>query len=188
MTGEGLRGVDDPSERFLADRRPGVPGSVVVPTLEGRRPLLVEVQALTHPSSLPSPRRSAQGLDSGRLAVTLAVLEQRGGLRASTSDVYAMAVGGVRIDEPGADLGLALAVASSLAGRPVAHDLVAVGEVGLGGELRQVPHLDRRLVEAARHGFGHALVPGAAAAVDVGLQAHPVATLADALVVAGVAP
>lgn len=158
MTEHGLVGVPDPSGLFLADRRVGVPGSVVVPTMEGARPLLVELQALAATSHLPSPRRSAQGVEQGRLSMVLAVLERRVQLPVANLDVYALAVGGVRVNEPGADLALGLAVASALRGRPAPPDLVACGEVGLGGELRQVAHT-RRLAEAARLGFKRAMVP-----------------------------
>ena len=146
----GLAGVPDPSGLFLGDRRLGVPGSVVVPAMEGHRPLLVEVQALVSPTSLPQPRRSAQGLDGGRLSLVLAVLAQRAGIPLGTFDVHASAVGGVRVLEPGADLAVALALASSTAGEAIPGDVVACGEIGLAGELRQVAHTARRLAEAQR--------------------------------------
>jgi DNA repair protein RadA/Sms len=187
LTTDGLQGIDDPSRLFLADRRPGVSGSVVAPTLDGHRPLLVELQALTVRSSLPSPRRSAQGLDSGRLAVNLAVLQQRAGVPVGDLDVYALAVGGARVHEPGADLALALAVASSLTGIPVPDDLVVCAELGLGGELRQVSQLDRRLAEAARHGFRRALVPLLSPAPPEGIEAVRVETLSEALAGVGIA-
>ena len=158
MREEGLAGLPDPSGLFLGDRRPGVCGSVVVPTMEGSRPLLVELQALVTVSALPSPRRSAQGLDGGRLSMLVAVLQQCLALPLADHDIYALAVGGVRVVEPAADLAVVLAVASSLADRPRA-DLVACGEVGLGGELRQVAHTPRRLAEAARLGFTRAVLP-----------------------------
>lgn len=186
MTATGLVGVPDPSGLFLADRRPGVPGSVVVPTLEGQRPLLVEVQALVAASTLPQPRRSAQGVDGGRLSMLLAVLERRVALAVGQADVFVSAVGGVRLVEPGTDLALALAVASAVTGRPLPPGLVAVGEVGLGGEVRQVPHTARRLSEAARLGFSRALVPASATVDAAGIRIEPVATLAEALAVAGV--
>ena len=159
MTEGGLVAVPDASGLFLADRRSGVSGSAVVPTIEGQRPLLVELQALVVPSPLPSPRRSAQGVDAGRLALLLAVLDRRAGIPLATDDVYALAVGGVRVREPGADLGLALAVASAKRDRPLAPGVVVCGEVGLGGELRQVAQCHRRLAEAARLGFTTAIVP-----------------------------
>ena len=181
MTEHGLAGVPDPSGMFLADRRVGIPGSVVVPTMEGNRPLLVEIQALTATSTLPSPRRSAQGIDSGRMALLLAVLHQRVGIVTAQLDVYALAVGGVRIVEPGADLALAMAVVSSLSGRVVPKDVVACGEVGLGGELRQVAHTPKRLAEAARLGFKRALVPFSAPAPPEGIEVVRVGSLMDAL-------
>ena len=181
MTEHGLVGVPDPSGLFLADRRVGVPGSVVVPTMEGARPLLVELQALAATSHLPSPRRSAQGVEQGRLSLVLAVLERRVQLPVANLDVYALAVGGVRVNEPGADLALGLAVASALRGRPAPPDLVACGEVGLGGELRQVAHTPRRLAEAARLGFKRAMVPYSAPQTVEGIELMRVGTLADAI-------
>jgi DNA repair protein RadA/Sms len=185
MGEQGLVGVPDPSGLFLADRCPGVPGSVVVPTLDGHRALLVEVQALVSPTTAPQPRRSAQGVDPGRLALLLAVLERRTDVRVATSDVYASAVGGVRVVEPAADLAVALAVASSLRRTPLPDDLVACGEVGLGGELRQVHHTPRRLAEAARLGFTRAVLPVSAPDPPAGVRAIRVPTLAAALAVLG---
>jgi DNA repair protein RadA/Sms len=184
----GLAPVDDPSGLFLADRVTGVSGSAVVPTVDGNRPLLVEVQALVAPSQLATPRRSAQGLDQGRLAMLLAVLERRVGLPVSNAEVYALAVGGARILDPGADAGLALAVASSLTGHPLADDLVVVGEVGLGGELRHVSHINRRLSEAARMGFRRAIVPHATGEAPDGLSILRAPTLAAAVQLADVGP
>jgi DNA repair protein RadA/Sms len=159
MGEQGLAGVPDASALFLADRRPGTSGSAVAPVLEGARPLLVEVQALVAPAAGGPPRRSATGLDPARLALLLAVLEQRAGLPVAVADVYASAVGGVRVTEPGADLAIAIAVASALFDRPIPHAAVALGEIGLGGEVRQVPQLARRVTEAARLGFTHAIGP-----------------------------
>ena len=182
MGERGLTGVPDASGLLLTDRRCGVPGSVVVPTMDGHRPLLVEIQALVSPTNLPQPRRSAQGLDHGRLTLLLAVLARRVGLGAfSQSDVYASAVGGVRVAEPGADLALALALVSALADRPLPHDLVAVGEVGLGGELRQAAQMSRRLAEAARLGFRRAVVPASAPGAPAGLTLLRATTLAEAV-------
>jgi len=188
MTEHGLKGVPDPSGLFLADRRKGIPGSVVVPTLEGNRPLLVELQVLTAKSFLPSPRRSAQGIDGGRLALLLAVLQQRVGISVHDADVYALAVGGVRIVEPGADLGLGLATVSSIVGTPLPPELVAIGEVGLGGELRQVAHTSRRLAEAARLGFQRAVLPFSAPDPPAGIEAMRVGTLIDAVDRLGMLP
>jgi DNA repair protein RadA/Sms len=184
MTGTGLEGVADASGLFLADRRPGVPGSIVVPTLDGHRPMLVEVQALVAESPLSVPRRSAQGVDGGRLSTLLAVLERRAGVSVVGNDVFVSAVGGVDVDEPGADLGIALAVASARAGVSLPEDLVACAEVGLGGELRQVAGTPRRLAEAARLGFRRAIVAESAPGCD-GLEVERAATLAEALLLAG---
>ncbi|HEX2063940.1 MAG TPA: DNA repair protein RadA [Acidimicrobiales bacterium] len=181
MAGTGLVGVPDPSGLLLADRREGVPGSVVVPVLEGYRPLLVELQVLVVPSDLTVPRRSGQGIDGGRLAVVMAVLRQQLGLSVARQDVYASVVGGVRVAEPAADLGLGLALVSAVAGRPPPPGLVACGEVGLAGEVRQVNHTPRRLAEAARLGFRRAVVPRSAPDGPPGLECVRVATLAEAV-------
>jgi DNA repair protein RadA/Sms len=180
MTSDGLVGVPDPSGLFLGDRQPGTPGSVVFPAMEGYRPLLVEVQALVSTDRPPAPRRSVTGLDGNRLAMLLAVLERRAGVRLADRDVYLSVVGGVRIAEPGADLAVCLALASVSLDRPLPDDLVAVGEVGLGGELRQVAHTPRRLAEAGRLGFHHAVIPRSAP-VEGGLRAIRATTLSDAV-------
>jgi DNA repair protein RadA/Sms len=177
----GLAGVPDPSGLLLGDRRPGSPGGTVVPAMEGHRPLLVELQALVAPSTLPMPRRSAQGLDPGRLALLLAVLERRVGLALGGSDVFASVVGGVRVVEPAADLALGLALASAASGRALPAELVACGEVGLGGEIRQVAHTPRRLAEAARLGFRRAVVAESAPPAPDGLEAVRVSTLGEAV-------
>jgi DNA repair protein RadA/Sms len=181
MTDAGLDGVPDPSALFLADRRPGTPGSVVAPVLEGHRPLLVEVQALAVRSHIPTPRRSAQGLDSGRLALVLAVLEQHTNLSLHDTDVHTVVAGGVKTVEPGADLALALALVSAVTGTPAADDLVACGEIGLGGELRQVHQTARRLSEAARLGFRRAVVPASALVSVPGMEVLAATTVADAV-------
>ncbi len=186
MAGDGLRGVPDASRLFLTDRRTGVAGSAVLPTLEGQRPLLVEVQALTNPvpNGVP-PRRSAQGIDSGRLALLLAVLERRARLPMGQQEVFASAVGGVKLTEPGADLALCLALVSALAHHPLPPDLVVFGEVGLAGELRQVAHASRRLAEAARMGFTRAIVPMNSPADADGMAVTRVGTVAEALAAVG---
>ena len=181
MTDRGMLGVPDPSGLFLSDRRRGVPGSVVVPTLDGNRPLLVEIQALVTGSDLGNPRRSAQGVDSGRLNMVLAVLQERAGISVAKSDVYALAAGGLRVTEPGADLALALAVVSASIDVPLDEGVVVCAELGLGGELRQVARLDRRLAEAARLGFGLALVAPDSPAAPPGLHTIEAATIADAV-------
>jgi DNA repair protein RadA/Sms len=187
MTDAGLRGVPDPSGLFLADRHAGIAGSVVVPTLEGHRPLLVEVQALVARTSLPSPRRSAIGLDQRRLVLLLAVLDRRTDLGFDHADVHASVVGGVRLVEPGADLAVALALASARTGVPVPDDVVACGEVGLGGELRQVGATPRRLAEAARLGFRRAIVPTSAPEPPPGIVTLPASTLKEAMALVGCA-
>lgn len=173
----GLDAVPDPSERFLADRRPGVAGSTVVPTIEGHRPLLVEVQALVADAAGPNPRRSATGVDSTRVGLLLAVLQQRLGVPVLKLDTFALSVGGARVTEPGADLGLGVAIVSSLSGRPVDDDVVVCGEVGLGGEVRAVHGVEGRLAEAARMGFRRAVVPRSTPDVDVGIEVLRVPTL-----------
>ena len=187
MVGAGLTGVPDASSLFLADRRTGVAGSAVVPTLEGQRPLLVEVQALTNQLTTigAPPRRSAQGIDSGRLALLLAVLERRARVTSSTVEVFVSAVGGVRLTEPGADLAVCLSLVSALADQPLPAGLVVFGEVGLAGEVRQVAHAERRLAEAARMGFTRALVPANSPKFDAGIGLTRVATVAEALAAVG---
>ncbi|HEX2042432.1 MAG TPA: DNA repair protein RadA [Acidimicrobiales bacterium] len=181
MGPRGLVGVPDAAGLFLADRQPGVSGSAVVAALDGCRPLLVEVQALVVSAKAAFPRRSAEGVDAGRLELLVAVLEKRVGADLGRSDVYALAAGGVRVVEPAADLALSLAVVSSHAGVALPADLVACGEVGLGGELRQVPQLERRLVEAARLGFGRAIVPAGSPQPPAGISALRAGTLAEAV-------
>ena len=185
MAEHGLVGVPDAAGRFLADRRPGVPGSAVVAAMEGCRPLLVEVQALVVPAKAAYPRRSAEGVDAGRLDLLMAVFEKRVRLPVARCDVYALAAGGVRVVEPAADLALALAVASSHGGVPLPADVVACGEVGLGGELRQAGHLERRLVEASRLGFRRAIVPSGSPDPPPAMSAVRVGTLAEAVAVLG---
>ena len=159
MAEAGMTEVADPSAMFLADRRAGLPGSVVTAAMEGVRPLLVEVQALLSETRAPAPRRSARGLDGARLEMLLAVLAARADCGVGGFDVYASVAGGYRVQDAGADVAVAVAVASAFTGRSVPEGLVAVGEVGLGGELRQAPQTARRLGEAARLGFRAAVVP-----------------------------
>ncbi len=185
MTDAGLAAVTDPYRLLLGDRRPGAPGSAVLPGVEGQRALLVELQALTAPSAGDAPcRRSAQGVDAGRLALLIAVLEQRAGVRLTRTDVFASAVGGIRVTEPAADLALALAVASAVRGRPLPPDLVAFGEVGLGGEVRAVPGAPRRLAEAARVGFRHALVPSSCPDGPPGMEVIHARSIGEAVALA----
>ncbi len=155
----GIVGLPDPSGLFLSSRDAPVPGTAVTVTVEGRRPLVAEVQALVAPSSLPSPRRATHGLDSSRVAMILAVLARRANAPLGTADVYTSTVGGVRIGEPAADLALAFAVASAVREEPFPTDAVAIGEIGLAGDVRSVSSMPRRLAEAARLGFRRAWVP-----------------------------
>ena len=181
---KGMLEVPDPARAFLVDHDAPAPGSVVAATMEGTRPLLVEVQALVAPAGYGTPTRRSSGLDGNRLALLIAVLGRRAGVALGTQDVYANLAGGLEVAEPGLDLPLALALASSLRDRPVAPGTVAVGEVGLLGELRAVAGIERRLREAARLGFGRAIVPrparGGSPAVP-GMQVIEVATLRDAI-------
>ena len=184
MGERGLAEVADPARAFLADHDAPAPGSVVAPVLEGSRPILVEVQALVAPTGAPSPRRTASGVDPNRLALLVAVLGRRAGIGLSSHDVYANLAGGLTVSEPGLDLPLALALASSLRDRPLVTGTVAIGEVGLLGELRSVGGLDRRLREAARLGFTRALVPrprGREIPVIPGMDVVVVGTLGDAV-------
>ncbi|MFV0623551.1 DNA repair protein RadA [Sphingomonas sp. ac-8] len=162
MATEGLAEVSNPSSLFLTSRDESVTGTVVFPALEGTRPVLVEVQALTvRLASGATPRRAVVGWDSGRLAMILAVLEARCGLAFATSEVYLNIAGGYRVQDPAADLAVAAALVSALAERPVATDAIAFGEVALSGEVRPVAHGALRLKEAGKLGFGRAMVPGA---------------------------
>ncbi|MGI9611778.1 MAG: DNA repair protein RadA [Acidimicrobiales bacterium] len=181
MTHTGLGPVDDPSGRFLTDRQPGVPGSVVVPTLEGRRPVLVELQALTVDVAPEGGRVTVQGLDGRRLALVSAVLTRRAGWSLARNDVFVSATGGAVVTEPGADLGVAVALASSLTDVPTPPELVACGEIGLGGEVRSVPRLELRLQEAYRLGFRSAIVPASAPEGPAGMTLFRAETVADAL-------
>jgi DNA repair protein RadA/Sms len=158
MSTDGLDPVGDPSAFLLADRRPGVAGSVVFPGMEGTRPLLVEVQALVDESKIPQPRRVAIGLDGRRLSLLAAVMSQTG-LSLGASDVFVAAAGGLDVREPAADLAMCLALFSAITKSPIGERAVAVGEVGLSGEIRRVPAIARRLSEARRLGFDTAFVP-----------------------------
>ena len=161
MRGEGMVEVADPSGIFLADRSHRATGSAVTVSLEGTRPLLVEVQALASATSYGTPSRTVTGVDHTRLLMLLAVLAKRVGLRLSQHDVYVNIVGGIELAEPAGDLGIAVAIASSFKERQIGHDLALIGEVGLGGELRAVSRIETRLREAARLGFRHCIIPKA---------------------------
>ena len=183
----GLTEVADPARAFLIEHEGPAPGSVVAATMEGTRPMLVEVQALVAPAGYGTAARRVSGIDANRLALILAVLGRKAGIGLGTHDVYANLAGGIEVAEPGLDLPLALALASSLRDVPVAPGLVAIGEVGLLGELRGVAGLDRRLREALRLGFTSAIVPSTSRATlsDIpGMRVHRVATLREAIAVA----
>ena len=181
MTDRGLREVANPSAILLSRHEQPVPGSVVMVTREGTRPLLVEVQALVDDSVLANPRRVTVGLDHNRLSMLLAVLHRHGGVATAGCDVFANIVGGVRVTETGVDLAVVLAVLSSLRDRPLPADLVVFGEIGLAGEIRPVQNGPERLREAAKHGFKRALVPKANVSRDLDIELIPVSRLADAI-------
>jgi DNA repair protein RadA/Sms len=183
MKAEGLIEVDNPSKAFLAQRLEEAVGSAVVPTLEGSRPLLVEIQALTTPTSFGLPRRTANGVDFNRLLLITAVLTKRVGLKLGNQDIIVNVTGGLKVGEPAADLGIALAIASSARDIAVDPALVAAGEVGLSGELRAVSQLERRVAEAARLGFKRCLVPktGAQIKAPKGIQLLTASTLKEAI-------
>jgi DNA repair protein RadA/Sms len=182
MTEKGLKGVSNPSAIFLSTHGEPVPGACVLVTLEGTRPLLVEIQALVD-SGGPSPRRLSVGLERDRLAMLLAVLHRHGGLSCADQDVFVNAVGGVRISEPAADLAVLLAIQSSLRGRALPKGFIAFGEVGLAGEVRPAPRGQDRLKEAAKLGFSIAVVPKANAPKKPieGLTIHPVDRVDEAM-------
>ena len=185
MTDKGLKGVTNPSAIFLSTHGEPVPGSCVLVTLEGTRPMLVEVQALVD-SGGPSPRRLSVGLDRDRLAMMLAVLHRHAGIACMDQDVFVNAVGGVRISEPAADLAVMLAIQSSLRGKPLPRGFIAFGEVGLAGEVRPAPRGQERLKEAAKLGFSIAIVPKANApkrAIE-GLTIHAVERIEEAIALA----
>ena len=182
MTEKGLKGVSNPSAIFLSQHSEPVPGSCVLVTLEGTRPLLVEIQALVDGGS-PAPRRLSVGLERDRLAMLLAVLSRHAGVACADQDVFVNAVGGVRISEPAADLAVMLAITSSLRGRPLPRGFIAFGEVGLAGEIRPAPRGQERLKEAAKLGFTTAIVPKANAPKKAipGLSIHAVERVDEAM-------
>jgi DNA repair protein RadA/Sms len=181
MGDAGLSPVDDPGRLLLGDRLTGVPGGIVLPAMQGTRPLLVELQALVTPMALSQPKRAAVGLDGARLVMTLAVLGPRADVDLVGTDVFASVAGGIRVTEPAADLAIALAVSSAASGVSLPADLVALGEVGLGGEIRQVSNLPRRLEESVRMGFGRAVVPASAPPGPAGIELVRVDSLAEAV-------
>jgi DNA repair protein RadA/Sms len=162
MYEQGLRVVENPSAALLAERQ-NADGSVVMATLEGTRPLLVEIQALVNPTSFGYPKRTASGFDLNRLTLLIAVLERRTKLNLSDKDIYINVVGGLKLNDPAADLAICMAVASAAAGKRLGDELVVFGEVGLGGEIRSVHSIDRRIAEAKKLGFTQAIAPKTAA-------------------------
>ena len=191
MAEKGLVEVKNPSEAFLAERLPNAAGSAIAVTMEGTRPILVEVQALTSATAFAQPRRTANGVDFNRLLLITAVLSKRARVRLADQDVFVNVVGGLEVEEPAADLAIAAAIASSVRNRPVAADLALVGEIGLSGELRSVGQLPRRLNEAAKLGFTRVLVPKTVARklehLPAGLEVLGARTLREALEMALVA-
>ncbi len=195
MADSGIVEVPDPSGLFTSEHTEPVPGTCITVTMEGRRPLLAELQSLVAPSALQQPRRTMHGVDSGRLAMVLAVLERRCRVRLYNRDVYVSSVGGAKIADPSADLAAAMSIASAAIGSSVPQRLVAIGEVGLAGELRRVPGIDRRLTEAARLGFTEAVIPAPSRdardqvmTVHAGMLVHAVATVQLALGAVGLMP
>ncbi|MCW2812539.1 MAG: radA [Friedmanniella sp.] len=192
MGENGIVEVADPSGLFTSRHSEPVAGTCITVTMEGRRPLLAELQALVAPSAAPQPRRTMHGVDSGRMAMVLAVLERRCRVQLANRDVYVSTVGGARVADPSADLAAALAVASAAHNTAVGPGVIAIGEVGLAGELRRVPGTDRRLAEAARLGFTEAVVPAESSSardrmttVRSGLRVHAAPTLQHALAALG---
>jgi DNA repair protein RadA/Sms len=184
MSDHGIDGVADPSGLFIGRHAAPVPGTCLTVTLEGRRPLVAEVQALVAPSTAATPRRTSSGLDPARLAMLIAVLTRRGRVPLAASEVYASTVGGVALREPASDLALTMALASACMDRPLSSDLVAFGEIGLAGEVRTVTGIERRLHEARRLGFTHAIAPEYTGPVPDGLVVSHVRDVQDALSVA----
>lgn len=184
MGTSGMVEVPNPSEAFLAERMVNAPGSAIAVTMEGTRPLLVEIQGLTSASSFGHPRRTANGVDFNRLLLMIAVLTRRVGLQLMDQDVFVNVVGGLRVNEPAADLAVAAAIASSVRDRPLPADLALIGEVGLSGELRAVPQMPARLREAAKLGFRRVVVPKRVRSDDIlpeGMQVVPVRSAGEAL-------
>jgi DNA repair protein RadA/Sms len=184
MTGGGMKEVANPSEAFLAERMMNAPGSAVAVTMEGTRPLLVEVQALTSGTQNPMPRRTANGFDYNRLFLLVAVLSKRVGLKLFDQDVFVNIVGGMTVDEPAADLAAAVSIASAHRGIPVPPDMAIIGEIGLSGEIRSVSQINQRLNEAAKLGFSRVIIPKTARAIEnppAGLKLIAVRSLGEAL-------
>jgi len=187
MKDHGLTEVPNPSEMLLSGRPEQTPGNCVACVMEGSRPILAEVQALVSPTTLTNPRRSSNGFDYNRAAMLLAVLEKRGGLKFFNSDVYINVIGGLRLDEPAADLSVVLAAASALLDKPISDSLAAVGEVGLTGEIRAIGQLSQRLTEIRRLGFTQCILPRSGSTeitVPEGLELLRVRNIREVLAVA----
>ena len=185
LSEDGIHGLPDPSGLFLGDRSTPAAGTCVTITVEGKRPLVAEVQALIAPSSAPQPRRVTSGLDSSRTAMMLGILERRANLKLSTADCFVATVGGMRLLEPATDLATALAIVSSVKDVPLPSGLVAIGELGLAGDIRRVTGLERRLGEAARLGFTDAIIPAGSNISVSGITTHPVSNIAEAIAAVG---
>ncbi|MDM9380989.1 DNA repair protein RadA [Chlorogloeopsis sp. ULAP01] len=184
MVENGLREVPNPSELFLGNRDDPAPGTAIVVACEGTRPIVVELQALVSPTSYPSPRRSATGVDYNRLVQILAVLEKRVGIPMSKLDSYVASAGGLNVEEPAVDLGVAIALVASFRDRIVDPGTVLIGEVGLGGQVRAVSQMELRLKEAAKLGFKRAIVPKGQKFPDLNIEILPVAKVIDAIIAA----
>lgn len=184
MSDKGMTEVKNPSEMLLSERLPNASGSAIAVSMEGTRPLLVEIQALASTTAFGNPRRTANGLDFNRLLLIIAVLSKRVGMQLADQDVFMNVVGGMQIDEPASDLAVAAALASSFRNRPVAADVVLMGEIGLSGELRAIGHIETRLKEAAKMGFKRCILPASTQLKQLTnppLQLLPTRSLADAL-------
>jgi DNA repair protein RadA/Sms len=184
MSDHGIEGITDPSGLFLGRHTRPVPGTCVTVTLEGRRPLLAEVQSLVSHTTSNHPRRTCSGIESARLLMAVAVLSRRARVPLGGSDIYAASVGGVQLREPAVDLALAMAIASACRDQPLGPGVVAFGEIGLAGEVRVVPGIERRLAEASRLGFTHAVVPPCDVLAPEGMALTQVGDVHDALVTA----
>lgn len=184
MTDTGLRQVPNPSELLLSDRPTDISGNCAVCTIEGTRPIVAEIQALVTQSAFPAPRRTSNGIDYNRTCLILAVLEKRLGLKFSSNDVYLNVIGGLEIDEPASDLGIAMSLISSLTDKKIPDDLIAIGEIGLAGECRGISSIEQRVKEAARLGFTTALIPASNAAncpKIEGIKIYSIKTIYDVL-------
>jgi DNA repair protein RadA/Sms len=184
MADRGLREVDNPSELFVGDREDMSPGTSLVAACEGTRPIIFELQSLVSPTSYSSPRRAATGVDYNRLVQVLAVLEKRVGIPLSKLDAYVASTGGLNVEEPAVDLGMAIAIVASFRDRVVDPHTILIGEVGLGGQVRPVSQLELRLKEAAKLGFKRAIVPKGQTLPELGIEIIAVSRVLEAIVAA----